>query len=50
MINSKQMSQCNHFVFWEDMWNESKEDLKESCCGKWDEFGKCNCKKEYNKK
>jgi hypothetical protein len=31
------------------MWNESKEDLKEPCCGKWDEFGKCNCKKESNK-
>lgn len=43
------MSQHNHFVFWEDMWNESKEeDSKDKCCGNWDEFGKCNCKNKDN--
>lgn len=37
----------DEFVFWDDMWNETKkedEELTNECCGQWDEFGECSCK------
>lgn len=42
------------WVFWDDMWNDSKQDdenkelIEDKCCGDWDEFGKCNCKNKDN--
>lgn len=39
------MQSRNEWLFWEDSWNIPNE---ETCCGDWDEFGNCNCKK--NKK
>jgi hypothetical protein len=40
----------NDMIFWDDMWNEDNSDKSKckevECCGDWDEFGICNCKKD----
>lgn len=45
----------DEFVFWDDMWNETKKEDKEKeltneCCGQWDEFGECSCKNKKGAK